>query len=176
MKNYAVLADLRVKASLHIEKAYDRGYDQGYNDCKVELLEDEAKCHYQEGYNDGYRKGVERGKEARVAEADCAYQCGMKRAWEAARKIVLSDADGGIPNDNIPKIYSTSYYGVMKNIPVQEAIAKLEAWEEKQKQDAPEMNVGNIENRDKIVKALAGLLAAYGEQLWDVVADMQKNP
>jgi hypothetical protein len=44
------------------------------------------------------------------------------------------------------------------------------------KQDAPESNVDTIENRDKIMKALAGLLATYGEQLWDVVADMQKNP
>jgi hypothetical protein len=45
-----------------------------------------------------------------------------------------------------------------------------------EKQDAPERNVGSNRERDKIVKALAGLLAAYGQQLWDVVADMQKNP
>jgi hypothetical protein len=150
MKNYEEIAYLRTESTFHIEKAYDKGYDRGYNDCKVELLEDEAKCHYQEGYNDGYRKGVERGKEARVAEADCAYQCGMKRAWQAARKIVLSDEDGGIPNDNILKIYSMCYYSVMKNIPVQEAIAKLEAWEEKQKQDAPETNVESIKVGDEV--------------------------
>lgn len=207
MKNYAVLADLGVNTASYIEKAFDRGYDQGYNDCKVELLEDEAKCHYQEGYNDGYRKGVERGKEARVAEADCAYQCGLRRAWEVARKILSRHGEGYDATDR--EVFGTDD---VFSLSASEAVSKLEAWEKKQeqnekscencghhrsgdvgceaggcslirenwipqeKQDAPEMNVESIENRDKIVKALAGLLAAYGEQLWDVVADMEKNP
>lgn len=147
MKNYAVLADLRVKAALHIEKAYDKGYDQGYNDCKVELLEDEAKCHYQEGYNDGYRKGVERGKEARVAEADCAYQCGMKRAWEAARKIVLSPKEGGLEATTVREIFGMPYESALMKYSAKNAIEMIEAWE---KQNALEINVGSIKVGDEV--------------------------
>jgi hypothetical protein len=133
MKNYAVLADLRVKTGLHIEKAFDRGYEQGYNDCKVELTDDEAKCHYQEGYNDGYRKGVERRKEACVAEADCAYQCGMKRAWEAAKKVVETVPWGGLSADESEAIFGeTSFQVILQKFSAQEVIAKLEAWEKKQ--------------------------------------------
>lgn len=162
---------------------YNKGYGAGYKDAYEIGKKDGQKAErmllhepLKKDLEEAYQKGLKHGQELRAKEAECAEACGMKRAWEAARKIVLSDEDGGIPNDNILKIYSTCYYSVMKNIPVQEAIAKLETWEKKQKQDAPEMNVGSIENRDKIVKAIAGLLAAYGEQLWDVVADMQKNP
>lgn len=173
MKNYEEIAYLRTESTFHIEKAFDKGYDRGYNDCKVELTDDEAKCHYQEGYNDGYRKGVERGREARVAEADCAYQCGLRRAWEAARKIVLSPKEGGLEATTVREIFGMPYESALMKYSSKNAIEMIEAWEKK---NAPEKNVGIIENRDKIVKAIAGLLAAYGEQLWDVVADMEKNP
>ena len=254
MKNYAVLADLKAKATFHIEKAFDRGYDQGFNDCHSELTEEEAKDHYKEGYNDGYRKGVEHGKEARVAEADCAYQCGMNRAWEAARKIVLSPKEGGLQATTVKEIFGMPYESALMKYSARNAVEMIEAWEKKQeqeqeqskkcckdcnhycgddnkfkcdikgllcierdrwtpkqkqtekscstcanlseeneysdfcwdecdnlsewtpKQNVPETNVRNIENRNKIVKALAGLLAAYGDQIWDVAADMQKNP
>lgn len=271
MRDYAVLADLKAKASFHIEKAFDRGYDQGYQDGKldgkaekIEELEkqfdDEKKDEYdrgfkegkgdaeddmykyynkhfndvvhssnddayQRGYKDGmqnpssigyqhgYEAGLQHGQELRVKEAECAEACGMKRAWEAARKIVLIKENGGIPLSDLNEIFGA--VNVLKVFSASDAIEKIDAWEKKQeqtkknckncahriseksnekffkcdakgncvnheqwtpKQDAPEMNVESIENRDKIVKAIAGLLAAYGDQIWDVAADMQKNP
>jgi hypothetical protein len=134
MKNYEEIAYLRTESTFHIEKAYDKGYDRGYNDCKTELLEDEAKCHYQEGYNDGYRKGVERGKEVSVAEADCAYQCGMKRAWEAARKIVLSPKEGGLEATTVREIFGMPYESALMKYSAQNAIEMIDAWEKEQEQ------------------------------------------
>lgn len=258
MKNYAVLADLRAKATFHIEKAFDRGYDQGYHDGKldgeaenIEMLEkqfdDEKKAEYKRGYADGkkevaaelnfekgyykgyedgktdivskakaevsqyregYDKGLEHGQELRAEEVKCAEACGLRKGWETARKILQMTLD------EVAKVFDPTWdvEHIIEKLSAKEVIEKLEAWEKKQeqnekscencghhrsgdvgceaggcslirenwipqeKQDAPEMNVESIENRDKIVKALAGLLAAYGEQLWDVVADMEKNP
>lgn len=147
MKNYETLADLRAKASFHIEKAFDRGYEQGFNDCHSELTEEEAKDHYNEGYNDGYEKGLKHG----LKEAECAEACGMNRAWKAARKIVLSDEDGGIPIDNILKIYGMSYYGVMKNIPASEVIEKIDAWKKKQEQTKKSCDTCEYNNCEKTV-------------------------
>lgn len=47
---------------------------------------------------DGYEKGLQHGKELRVKEADCAYQCGMKRAWEADNIFIDELVDGIIGN------------------------------------------------------------------------------
>lgn len=195
MKNYEVLADLGVNVASYIEKAFDRGYEQGYQDGKldgeaekIEKLEkkfdDEKKYEYKRGYEQGrrstitikdfeeyYHEGLKHGQELKAKEAECAEACGLRKGWETARKILqmtLDDVDQVFPGWDVEHI--------IEKLSAKEVIEKLEAWEEKQKQDAPETNVGSIENRDKIVKALAGLLAAYGEQFWDVVADMQKKP
>ncbi len=157
MKNYAVLADLRAKATFHIEKAFDRGYDQGYNDCKVELTE-EAKAHYNEGYKDGtkvkdgergrvyhdgygdglkygYEEGLQHGKELRVKEADCAYQCGLRIAWNAARKIVLSSKAGGLEATIVREIFGMPYESVLMKYSAKNTIEMIEAWEKKQKEN-----------------------------------------
>lgn len=193
-----------------IHEFAEQMYQAGYEDGKAHVLTVQRQMLNKQ-FNEGYEQGLSVNYEEATKKS---YVKGLEDAWEVARKIVLSDVAGGIPIDDILKIYSTSYYGVMKNIPVQEAVAKLEEWEKRQeqeqskkrcencnhycgydnkfkcdiksvlciehdrwtpKQDAPDIRFGSIENRDKIVKALAGLLAAYGEQLWDVVADMEKN-
>lgn len=141
----------------------------------------------------------------------------MRKAWDAAKKIVLSTGNGGYSVDIVRKLFGMTYHDVLVSASPLRVIEKIEEFEKEQEQeqeqskkrcencdhycgddnkfkcdikgvlcierdrwtpkkDSPETNVESIENRDKIVKALAGLLAAYGEQLWDVVADMQKNP
>lgn len=57
MKDFTVLEALKRTAASKIENAFERDYEQGYNDCKVELTEEEAKAHYDEGHKDGYEKG-----------------------------------------------------------------------------------------------------------------------
>lgn len=195
MKNYAVLEDMKRHQKKVLDDAFNKGYDQGYHDGKLENIEKleksldaEKESEYQRGYEQGrrstitikdfeeyYRKGFKHGQELRAKEAECAEACGMKRAWDAAKKIVLSAGNGGYSADTVMKLFGMTYHDVLVSASPLRVIEKIEAWE-KQEQDAPEMNVGSIENRDKIVKAIAGLWTAYGDQLWDVVADMQKNP
>lgn len=152
MKNYEALADLRAKATFHIEKAFDRGYEQGYNDCKVELTEEEAKAHYNEGYEDGtkakdgergsiyyggygdglkdgYEKGLKHGQELRAEEVKCAEACGMKRAWNVAKKILSRHGEGYDATDR--EVFGTDD---VFSLSASEAVSKLEAWEKKQKQ------------------------------------------
>ena len=89
---------------------------------------------YQKGHKEGYAKGFGEGT---FAVGD-DYQKGLNDAWEAARKISL------MPADEIEKVfpgaakynrYNLGYSGV-------EAIAKLKAYEEKQKAD-DEIKVGD---------------------------------
>jgi hypothetical protein len=59
---------------------------------------------------------------------DEAYQRGLEDAWEAARKIALMDTE---TSENV-----TGYFGlfrIMENLTPMQAIAKLKAYEEKQK-------------------------------------------
>jgi hypothetical protein len=198
------LADIR-KAEEEAKDHYTAGYEDG-----TKARDGERGSIYYGGYGDGlkdgYEKGLQHGQKLRVAEADCAYQCGMKRAWEAARKIY------DIQNVAMVKeLFGADANYVIHNFTASEVIKKIEAWKKKQeqiekscstcanlseeneytdfcwdecdnksewtpKQDALDIHFGSIENRDKIVKAVAGLLAEYGEQFWDVVADMQKKP
>jgi len=133
---------------------YNKGYGAGYKDAYEIGKKDGQKAErmlfhepLKKDLEEAYQKGLKHGQELRAEEAKCAEACGMKRAWEVARKIVLSDAIGGIPSVDILKIYGTSYYGVMKNIPVQEAVAKLDEWEKKQGQEQ-EQSKKRCENCD----------------------------
>lgn len=133
MKDYTVLEELKISAASKIEIAFERGYEQGFNDCHSELTEEEAKDHYNEGYNDGYEKGLQHGQELRAKEVECAEACGMKRAWEAARKIVLTKENGGIPLSDLNEIFGA--VNVLKEFSASEVIEKIDAWEKKQEQE-----------------------------------------
>ena len=61
-----------------------------------------------------------------------AYEKGLNDAWECARKIMLSDEDGGIAHIDIQKIFGGSYYQAMMNYSASEVIVKLKEYEEKQ--------------------------------------------
>ena len=72
-----------------------------------------------------------------------AYQRGLDEAWEAARKIAISPGDGGLSTHDLFKIFGNdSLQYAFKNYSASEAIAKLKAYEEKQKADE-EIKVGD---------------------------------
>jgi hypothetical protein len=65
---------------------------------------------------------------------DTAYQRGLEDAWEAARKIVVDTDNGGIALGTLGEIFGTQAYScIMRDNTAQEAIAKLKAYEDKQK-------------------------------------------
>lgn len=90
------LADIR-KAEEEAKDHYTAGYEDG-----TKARDGERGSIYYGGYGDGlkdgYEKGLQHGKELKVKEADCAYQCGMKRAWEADNIFIDELVDGIIGN------------------------------------------------------------------------------
>lgn len=79
---------------------------------------------------------------------DEAYQRGLDDAWEAARKIFGYEIDGGIPLNEIGKVFGYAEDAIfctadiIRHNTAQEAIEKLKAYEEKQKAD-DEIKVGD---------------------------------
>lgn len=80
-------------------------------------------------------------------EEKAAYEKGLADAWEAARKIVMYEADGGLRTETTEKIFGTLLCGnIFKDFDASEAIAKIKDYEEKQN----EIKVGDevVENDD----------------------------
>ena len=106
-------------------------------DKKIEELE--KKAEYQRGYEQGrrstitikdfekyYHIGFKHGQELRAKEAECAEACGMKRAWDVARKILSRHGEGYNATDM--EVFGTDD---VFSLSASEAVAKLEAWEKK---------------------------------------------
>lgn len=99
-----------------IEERVDEAYQKGYKDCETRY------CSFDACPN-------------RQAE----YQRGLDDAWEAAKKIFGFVRDGGIPLDEIGKIFGYAEdedfctADIIRHNTASEAIAKLKAYEEKQK-------------------------------------------
>ena len=103
--------------------AYQRGLEDGKK--AFDLLESERNSEYQRGLNEGNGIGYKDG-----------VNDGQHEAWKAARKIVLSPDEEGISALDLIAIFGKgSAYNVFKNYTASEAIAKLKAYEEKQKTD-----------------------------------------
>ena len=70
------------------------------------------------------------------------YEKGLNEAWEIARKIVSTVADGGYPVAQIEEIFhTTDYGGIFNKYSAQKVVDKIKAWEKKQ-EDA-EIKVGD---------------------------------
>lgn len=72
------------------------------------------------------------------------YEDGLNEAWAAAKKIVLRKEHGGLPCEDLQKIFEREpewevEYSVFKNLTPQEVIAKLEAHEEEK-----QIKVGDV--------------------------------
>jgi hypothetical protein len=69
-----------------------------------------------------------------VAEYDlkkASYEKGLNDAWELAKKLILNVSDGGYTTSEIYKIFDTkNECDVLKYFTYQEALAKIEAYEE----------------------------------------------
>lgn len=67
---------------------------------------------------------------------DTAYQKGLDEAWKAARRISVIELNGGLAGKELMKIYGTTYiHKIYDDNTASEAIAKMKAYEEKQKAD-----------------------------------------
>ena len=61
---------------------------------------------------------------------DEAYQAGMDKAWEIARRIRLNCEDGGIDGDGLRKMFGTANtYTIIKDNTASEAVAKIKAYD-----------------------------------------------
>ena len=132
----------------HYGQLQDEAYQRGYKDCETRY------CSFDACPN-------------RQAE----YQRGLDDAWEAVRKIALMDTE---ISENV-----TGYFGlfrIMKNLTPMQAIAKLKAYEEKQKAEdeikvgdevTPKRNVGwkgvvvGIDDDNAMVMTSDGYSAMY---------------
>ena len=105
------------------------------------LCKEVASC-VRNAYDRGYKQGQKDMEQNTMAVLENGKMIGREEAWECARKIMLSDEDGGIAHIDIQKIFGGSYYQAMMNYSASEAIAKIKEYEEKQKTDS-EVKVGD---------------------------------
>lgn len=90
------------------------------------LIWERMKRCYDYGYEDGQKEKPQAIYEMRVEE----YNKGIDDAWDAAKKIALMDTE---TSENV-----TGYFGlfrIMNNLTASEAIAKIKAYEDKQKEE-----------------------------------------
>ena len=118
-----------------------------------QLTADYINENFGELQDQAYQKGLEEGKKAfdlLESERNSEYQRGLNEAWEAARKLFSSMADSDIEKA-FPTEWNNGGFHALINLQPQEAIAKLKAYEEKQKADA-EIKVG-----DEVVSKYSGI-------------------
>jgi hypothetical protein len=98
----------------------------------IEAITREIKLAYNKGsevgYAQGYKQGIADGNiadgtlEKKIREA---YENGLKDAWNATRKIILTADDGGMIVTKIHAIFNANPYGVIKGFEAKEVIEKL---------------------------------------------------
>ena len=103
-------------------------------DSLEELNSDYINEHFGDLQDTAYQKGVNDGSLDVKQRVEGAYQRGLDDAWECARELYLN----GACKDLFGEYFNT----FIKNHTAQEAIAKLKAYEEKQKAD-DEIKVGD---------------------------------
>lgn len=102
---------------------------------------------YQRGYKVGREAGYEDWKNSAfndvTIDAESFIEQGRNETWKAVKKIYLSIDDGGLPSDEVKKIFGMDYcYDIMTKFSASEAIAKIKAYEQK-KQEEDKIEVGD---------------------------------
>ena len=92
---------------------------------------------------------------------EAEYQRGLDDAWEAARKLFSSMADSDIEKA-FPIEWNNGGFKALMNLQPQEAIAKLKAYEEKQKAD------------DEIEEKITGFLDCNGYTVDEVINRLKR--
>lgn len=99
-----------------------------------ELNSDYINEHFGDLQDTAYHRGLEEGSFDVKQRVEGAYQRGLEDAWECARKLFSSMADSDIEKA-FPIEWNNGGFNALMNLQPQEAIAKLKAYEEKQKAD-----------------------------------------
>ena len=106
----------------------------------LSILEGLCRERNQKAVENAYQRGLHEGNDIGYKDG---VNDGQNDAWEAARKIAISPGDGGLSTHDLFKIFGNdSLQYAFKNYSASEAIAKLKAYEEKQKADE-EIKVGD---------------------------------
>ena len=117
----------------HFGDLQDTVYQRGFEDGKKEAESSEA---IERAKADAFNKGM-LFKEEKIHDA---YKRGLDDAWECAKKLFSTMSETEIEKV-FPTEWENGFYGLMQMKP-QYAIAKLKAYEEKQKAD-DEIKVGD---------------------------------
>ena len=115
---------------------------------------------------DKYAENLERNHEVlKIFEEK--YNKGLNDAWELARKIVLKAEMGGICYDDFKKIFGVGdYASVLRTLSPQQALAKIEAYEE-----SKAIKVGDVVFNDREdVKAVI-IDSSIAEGTWQVYTE-----
>ena len=105
----------------------------GFKYCERMQAQKKAE-QLQAEYNAGYKRGCH-DRERLAKEADNAYQRGLDDAWAAAKKIASCSDRGGYSAKTLHDIFSTYSVQDVFEISASEAIEKIRAYKEKQKQE-----------------------------------------
>ena len=159
-----IIDNLKAEMRYQCDKVNEQAYKQGH------------KRGYAEGYEIGKQDGYEDGKAdtpfTDTEEAEkTAYNRGLNDAWEVARKLVHPRL-GGYTEEQKQRIFGTyvSSDSSLQNFSASEVIAKIKAYEDKQKQDdwrdipSDEMTLEQARRAVKELRAeVVGKILAEGE-------------
>ena len=121
---------------------YVRTYDIEMDEAE-ELNSDYINEHFGDLQDTAYQKGVNDGSLDVKQRVEGAYQRGLNDACEAAKKVVLNSDEGGLSALGLNEIFNcATIQQVFRKYTLSEVIAKLKAYEEKQKAD-DEIKVGD---------------------------------
>lgn len=118
----------------------------------IEEMKRQAKELIEQAYQRGYRAGYSKAENDYHAKTEedrqSSYELGLNMAWEAAKKIYLTTSEGGLPNEEIVKIFDVGWMGwiatIFKNFSASEVVEKLKAYEEQKNQEEDsEIKVGD---------------------------------
>lgn len=169
-----------------VNSSNDDAYQRGYEDGKKSNMNDAYEVGFNQGkktakeyneqkamdeFNKGYQKGLQHGQELRAKEAECAEACGMKRAWNVARKLLSRHGEGYDATDM--EVFGTDD---VFSLSASEAVAKLDEWEKKQ----TEKNCENCKynNREKTSYPCAACLRKIDGRhaMWEEKEDYVRVP
>lgn len=116
-----------------------------------ELTSDYTNEHFGDMQDEAYQEGYKACMSENDFDSPCtsceAYQRGLDDAWEAAKKIFGYEIDGGIPINELRKVFGYAEDAIfctadiIRHNTASEAIAKLKAYEEQKADD--EIKVGD---------------------------------
>ena len=79
-----------------------------------------------------------------MTEEEYGYDCGLKDAWELAKKMVLNTYDGGIDAKELEKMFGVQdSYTIFKENDVKDVLAKVEVYEKEK-----EIKAGDVVERE----------------------------